>query len=368
MASSTLLNEQRLAGGVPLNPKTSAPKTYRFCNPAILHFGDPEREYQAAKSEAVMFDVSDRAQIELAGKHARQFLNNFCTNDIHRLGTGQGCEAFVTNIRGRILAHIFVFVTDGSVWIETNRHVEEALLAHFDRYLIIEDVQLHSRTDQFGELFVTGPDSAEKLSSLNIPANTLGLLEHTITHRGDYSLVTRRLDLLGQPGCVLSVDRTRLLDLWQELSASGIRPGGAEAFHAHRIESGFPLYGLDLTDDNLAQEAARTQLAVSYTKGCYLGQEPIARIDALGHVNRELRILCLNSTPAPDAGTVIRAENGREIGAITSSAMVPGEDRSVALGYVRSTHTKPETAVIVRADDREIPAKVFWHEQSTPNR
>ncbi len=368
MTSSALLNEQRLAGGVPLDHKTSAPKTYRFCNPAILHFGDPEREYQAAKSEAVLFDVSDRAQIEVAGKDARKFLNNFCTNDIHRLGTGQGCEAFVTNVKGRILAHIFVFVTDGSVWIETNRHVEETLLAHFDRYLITEDVQLHSRTDQFGELFVTGPDSAEKLSSLNIPVNTLGLFEHAIIDRGDGSLVIRRLDLLGQLGCVLSVDRTRLSNLWQHLTASGIRPGGAEAFHACRIESGFPLHGLDLTDDNLAQEAARTQLAISYTKGCYLGQEPIARIDALGHVNRELRILCLNSTPAPDAGTVIRAENGREIGVITSSAMVPGEGRSVALGYVRSSHAESETAVIVRADDREIPATVLWHEQSTPNR
>ena len=362
MAPSALLDEQRLAGGVPLDDKTSAPQTYRFCYAAILHFGDPEREYQAAKSEAVLFDVSDRAQIEMTGKSARKFLNNFCTNDINRLGAEEGCEAFVTNVKGRILAHIFVFVTDGSVWIETNRHVEEALLAHFDRYLISEDVQLHSRTDQFGELFVTGPDSTKKLSSLNIPSNTLGLLEHTISHRGDYNLVIRRVDLLGQPGSLLSVDRTRLLDLWQELTASGIRPGGAEAFHPHRIESGFPLYGLDLTDDNLAQEAARTQRAISYTKGCYLGQEPIARIDALGHVNRELRILRLNSTPAPEAGAVIRDENGREIGAITSSAMVPGEDRSVALGCVRSSHAKPETAVIVCADDREIPATVFWHE------
>jgi hypothetical protein len=153
-------------------------------------------------------------------------------------------------------------------------------------------------------------------------------------------------------------------NLWQELTASGIRPGGAEAFHAHRIESGFPLFGLDLTDDNLAQEAARTQRAISYTKGCYLGQEPIARIDALGHVNRELRILRLNSASALEPGVVIQAENGREIGEITSSTAVPGEDRSVALGYVRSSHAKPETTVIVRADDREISATVSWPDPS----
>ena len=87
MAFSALSNEQRLAGGVPLDDKTSAQRTYRFCYPANLHFGDPEREYQAAKSEAVLFDVSDRAQIEMTGEDARHFLNNFCTNDINRLGS-----------------------------------------------------------------------------------------------------------------------------------------------------------------------------------------------------------------------------------------------------------------------------------------
>ena len=364
MTSSALLNEQRLAGGMPPGDQTPVPQTYRFCYPAMLHFGDPIREYQAAKSEAILFDISDRAQIEMTGKDARQFLHNFCTNDIHRLDTEEGCEAFVTNIKGHILAHLFVFVTADSVWIETNRHVEETLLAHFHHYLITEDVQFYSRTDQFGELLITGLDSTEKLSALNIQANTLGLLEHTIIHRQGTCLVIRRVDLLGQPGFLLSIDRTRLLNLWQELTASGIRPGGAEAFHARRIESGFPLFGLDLTDNNLAQEAARTQRAISYTKGCYLGQEPIARINALGHVNRELRILRLNSASALEPGVVIQAENGREIGEITSSAAVPVADRSVALGYVRSSHAKPETTVLVRADDREISATVSWPDPS----
>jgi tRNA-modifying protein YgfZ len=299
----------------------------------------------------------------MTGKDARQFLHNFCTNDINRIGNGEGCEAFVTNIKGRILAHIFVFVNEDSVWIETNRFVEDALLAHLDRYLINADVQLHSRTDQFGELLVTGPQCADMLSSLNIQANRLGLFEHAPSPREGARLMLRRVDLLGQPGFFLMVDRQGLLKLWQELAASGIRPGGAAAFHACRIESGLPLVGLDLTDDNLVQEAARTQRAISFTKGCYLGQEPIARIDAVGHLNRALRILKLDSALAPEAGAAIRSENGTEIGTVTSSAPVPGAERSVALGCVRSGHAKAETVVIIRVNDEEIPATVCWHEQ-----
>ena len=363
MTSAALLDEQQLAGGVPVSDQNSARETYWFCHPTMLQFGDSQREYQAAKSEVALFDVSDRAQIEMTGKDARNFLNNFCTNDVNRLGSQAGCEAFITNIKGRILAHVFIFITDDSgVWIETTPNVQEALLTHLDRYLINEDVELHSRTGQFGELFITGPRSGEALSSFNLPASAIGLCEHAIAHRADGSIVVRRVDLFGQPGFLLSVDRTKLLDLWKELTAGGLSPGGAEAFHAHRIESGFPLYGLDLNDDVLAQEAARTQQTISYTKGCYLGQEPISRIDAIGHVNRELRVLKINSTLAAETGAVIKAEDGREIGAVTSSAMIPGEERSVALGYIRSSHVEPETAVIVSIGNNEILATVSWHE------
>ncbi|MCG8586219.1 MAG: hypothetical protein MI757_16045 [Pirellulales bacterium] len=366
MASTPLLKEQLLAGGVLVDDTASVPRTYKFCYPAVLHFGDPEREYHAAMSEALLFDLSDRAQIEMTGKDAQQFLHNFCTNDITPLEPGQGCEAFVTNLKGRVLAHVFVFVADDSVWIETTARAEETLLTHFDRYLISEDVQLRSRTEQFGELYLTGPTSGDKLSPLGIQSEPLGLLEQTITHHGDRIVVVRRVDVVREQGFLLSVDRTRLVSLWKELTKSGVLPGGAQAFHALRVESGFPLDGLDLSDQNLAQEAARTRRAISFTKGCYLGQEPIARIDALGHVNRELRGLRLSSLPPPEIGDGILAEDGRKIGVITSSAVVPGDDRPIALGYVRSSHVKPGTVVLVRVGDQETNATVFWREEPPP--
>ena len=365
MTSLELVKEQRRTGGVPRSVPTSHPDDDRIGFPAMAHFGDPEGEYEAVGSDTVLFDISDRSQIELTGTDARQFLNSFCTNDLLRMGDGEGCEAFVANIKGRILAHIFVFLNERSIWIETSRHAEKPLLAHLDRYLINRDVQFHSQTDRFGELFVTGPRSAERLSLLDIHSDDIAPLEHKIARRDQGDIVFRRVDLFEQPGIVLSIDRERIPDLWRELTASGIRPGGADAFHAHRIACGFPIHGIDLTDAELAQESSREQKAISFTKGCYLGQAPIARLNTRGHVNRKLRVFKFDSTSPPRTGAPIRTESGREIGVISSSAIVPGENRSVALGIVRSSHAHPESTVVVLINDREVPATVFWHEQPT---
>lgn len=338
--------------------EVGVPRTYRFCFPQVIHFGDPQQEYQAARRSAALFDLSDRVQIEVTGRDRQPFLHNFCTNDIKRLGPGESCEAFVTNAKGRILAHIFVFVCEDSLWIETAPGQAESLLAHLDRYVITEDVELHDRTDDYGELFLTGPRSISQLSVMDLLADFLEIHQHRIVQRNGHWLAVRRVDLLGQPGVFLSTARTQLAAVWKELVTAGACPGGAVAFHACRIEAGFPLYGLDLTDNNLVQEAARTESAISFTKGCYLGQEPITRIDALGHVNRELRGLRLDSEPIPVSGDVILSDEGREVGVITSSALVPGQDRPIALGLLRSRHAKPGTELRVRTGGVQVVASV----------
>ncbi len=113
MASSALLNEQRLAGGVPLDDKTSAPQTYRFCYPAILHFGDPEREYQAAKSEAVLFDVSDRAQIEMTGKDGKWLTDTGGHNVM--IATITSPDRFQTQPKGKHRGTAFFLIGERSL-------------------------------------------------------------------------------------------------------------------------------------------------------------------------------------------------------------------------------------------------------------
>jgi tRNA-modifying protein YgfZ len=377
------------------------------------HYGDPAAEYRTARSEAAVFDLSDRTQIELTGADRAKFLHNFCTNDVKRLEPGQGCEAFVTNVKGRVLAHVFVFAGTDSIWIETVPGAEEPLLAHLDRYLITEDAALHGRTAEWGELFVSGPLAAERrgsekgtgsgrpesaespddvhsfnhsqhtndahgrclspFRSANAPGTAiinLPLYGHVQTEAFGDTAAIRRVDLLGAPGFLLSVPRGRLADLWNALADAGMRPAGTAAFEALRIEAGMPLYGVDISDDNLAQEVGRTKQAISFTKGCYLGQEPIARIDALGHVNRELRGLKFASGPVPAPGTSVVAD-GKEVGRVTSSTVSFADGLPVALAYLRKGHVASGTQVAVDIDGTSVPATVFGlgeeHSTFTPH-
>lgn len=349
MADEPLLNAQKHADAV-------LPASITGC-PPVLHFGDPAGEYRAARSDAVVFDLSDRSQIEITGRDRAKFLHNFCTNNINALQPGQGCEAFVTNVKGRVLGHVFVFADDESLWIETVAGGGEPLIAHLDRYRISEDVDFHNRTGEIGELLVTGPGSARVLEKLGTPAASLGLYAHLRAVIAEIAVSIRHVDWLGVPGFLISASRDRLADVWRAFCEAAVDPAGSEAFHALRIEAGFPLYGTDISKDNLAQEVARTKRAISFTKGCYLGQEPIARIDALGHVNRELRALRLDARPA--GGAAVHA-GGQEVGAVTSSAVSPTDSGPLALAYLKTKHAAPGTQLTVDCDGRQVPASVFW--------
>lgn len=326
----------------------------------IANFGDPAGEYAAAGESAALFDLSSRAQIEMTGADRAKFLHNFCTNDIKKLKPGEGCEAFVVNVKGRVLGHIVVFAGAESLVIESVPGSQEKLLAHLDRYIINEDVQLHDRTGTLGELYLCGPKAVAVLHRLGIVVGELAPCGHTSGSIGGTAISVRRVDFTRQPGYLISAASDALGNIWDALIGAGAMPAGTEAFEALRIEAGMPTYGFDITDDNLAQEVARTTQAISFTKGCYLGQEPIARIDALGHANRELRMLKLSTADVPAPGSKMLSPDGKEIGAVTSSAYSFGDKRGVALGYVRVPHTKPGSQVVIAAADRQLPAEVFW--------
>jgi len=292
--------------------------------------------FRAAREDAVFFDLSDRIHVELTGSDRARFLHNFCTNDIKRLQPGQGCEAFVTSVQGKVLAHLFVFVAPDSLWIDSTPGSEDLLVAHLDKYLITEDVEIVRRSAEFGEVLVTGPRAAERLGEAGCDVSALQSFEHRMCELGGIRVAVRRVDLLGAPGYLLLVGRDSL-DALKNLLASRLPQGEVELFHMLRIEAGFPLYGIDISDNNLAQEVNRTAEAISFTKGCYLGQEPIARIDALGHVNQELRRLRFESgsVPAPGTPLVTDTPDAKPAGIITSSSLSFMDDRPIALAYVR---------------------------------
>jgi folate-binding protein YgfZ len=144
-----------------------------------------------------------------------------------------------------------------------------------------------------------------------------------------------------------------------QLSQAGVRPGSMDEFHALRIEAGFPWHGVDISEDHIAQEAGRTDRTISFNKGCYLGQEPIARLDAMGHTNRELRGILIAGDTVPQPGAAV-VRDGVEVGKITSAAWSPRRQAVVALAMLRVAAGAPGTTLQVPADGQHSAGTVFW--------
>jgi folate-binding protein YgfZ len=302
-------------------------------------------------SSPTLFDLAGWTWFRVSGRDAHKFLHNFCTNDIVKLPQTRGCEAFVTNVKARVLGHIFAFEASDeaggpAIDVFSFPGQEATLLAHLDRYLIREEVTLEGRSEATAMFLVSGEDQ----DSASTRPFDLQPFETRATVIGKSRAIARRLDLLGEPGLLLTCDRENSDHVCDVLCSDGAVLGSSEELEARRITAVLPVYGVDVTEDQLAPEVGRPW-AINYTKGCYLGQEPIARIDALGHVNRLLRGLRLSEEIAPPQGSLLLAED-KEVGAITSSA--PG----LAMGYIRSKFADAGTKVDVRLTSGNISATV----------
>lgn len=303
----------------------------------------------------ILFIDDTRSHIELTGKDRAKFLHNFCTNDILRLAAGQGCEAFMCNVKGRILGLITVVAGEDSLWLESVSGAAPGLMAHLDRYLIREDVQLADRSADVCEILLCGPQATAMLSSVvgETSLSTWPMYQSRIYGMNGIECRVSRVDWLGDPTWLLIVPRSESTAVVNQLEASGVVRGTPDLAESLRIDAGFPHFGRDISEEHLAQEVGRTVRSISFTKGCYLGQEPIARLDALGHTNRELRRLRSDSPLV--AGSVIRdVEGTQEVGVITSAAHAPSGTGSVALGYLKSRWTKPGTRVVVESAEATV--------------
>ena len=323
-----------------------------------VHFGSPHKEFLRARSQAAVFDLSRRGHVEVVGADRQKFMNGFCTADVLNLKPGEGCEAFVTNIKGKVVGHVFLFAGEQSLWLETVRDSVQPLMEHLTRYVISEDVDFLPKSEEVGELLVSGPSVESILAEVIGTVPELSLYGHQDVTIGERWVSLRRVDWLDAPGYLLCLPREGLGSLWTTLVDADIRPAGIAVFHALRILAGFPLYGIDISDDNLAQEVGRTKQTINFKKGCYLGQEPIARIDALGHVNRELRTLRFESTAVPIPGAKVSNADGKEIGKVTSYAMLPDDHVPIALGYLHRGYLDSGTKVTVDCEGEAVSAAV----------
>jgi len=302
----------------------------------------PPQDYRAAHESLAYAVLPRRTQIELTGDDRASFLHNLSTNHIKQLPVGQGCEAFLLNAQGKILFHVFIFATPTALVVETEPGQNERLLAHLDRYHIREKIELHDRTDAWSSLLLIGPQAEEWLVSQGAMRPSPGRLLHFATSIAGQSVWLRRNDIWGPLGIVVVAVPETIAEIEQCLTASHVPQCSADTLSVLRLENGFPVYGLDINEKTLPQEVARDAAAIHFQKGGYIGQETVARIDALGHVNRLLTGVQLAGTEIPPAGAELTHADD-VVGHITSAVWSPRLKAPLALAYVRRGHHTPGT-------------------------
>lgn len=309
----------------------------------------PRDALTAVSSGAALVDRSDRVRLDVAGPDRAQFLHNLTTNDVKRLAPGRAAEAFVTSPQGKTLGFVTLVACDDRILVLTDPGAAGPILPHLQKYGVFDDVTVRDAGPETFEFHLAGPRADDLLHAAGAELPEAGDFRHVATRAGDRSVHVLRESPLGAPGLTVIGARADAESVRAALTAGGgasvLDPATADAL---RIEAGTPAAGRDVTPDNLPQEVGRDARAINFVKGCYLGQETVARIDALGHVNRHLRGLLLEGGPGdePPAGSAIETQ-GKPVGVVTSSAYSPRRGRPVALGYVRTAHATPGSPVQV---------------------
>lgn len=311
-----------------------------------LGYGSLDREVDGVRRAAGILDVSDRAKIRVRGSDRVTFLDGLVTADVKVLRPGLSAYALVLDEASHVLGDLRITALDDAFVLDIEASQKNRLLATFAKQIVSDDVALED-LGFCGHIEVHGPLAPRLVSSvLGVDAHSLSVEEHTTFpldrhHRGYAS----RINTLGEYGYVIWAPGESLEVVWDALSRSGAVPVGREALDVLRIESGRPRFGVDMTEGTLALEVA-PEGVISFTKGCYRGQEVVARGVGIGQVNRRLRGLKIDGDVPPSHGDAVRVE-GEEVGRVTSGCWSPTTGWVIALALLRMDKVSPGGRIFV---------------------
>jgi folate-binding protein YgfZ len=323
-------------------------------------------EYSALHNGALFFDRSDRMRVRIAGPKAAELVTGMVTNDVSSLVTGEGQYAAALTPKGKIVADLRIFALDEALLIDTSAAAAAGWKEMVRKYINPRVAPYHDVTSELSDIGVFGR------SSRSIVSRATGIDDRELSALAPYSHITAPLDditirvarvpEMDLDGFEIFVPSESLGMLKNKLHAGGVLPGSSETWEIARVESGRPQWGADMDDSTLPQEANFDELgAISYTKGCYIGQETVARVHFRGHVNRFLRKLRFVTRPPPPTGAELVDESGKVIGDIRSVALSP-RFGGVALGMVRR-EILPGTTLQARWAGGECSVQVEQNEK-----
>ncbi len=321
-------------------------------------FGDSPSEFRALLSRCAVFDMSWQAKLVISGRDRVRWANGMVTNNIRDLAPGHGVYSFILTPQGRNQGDPVVYNRGDYLLATTDRAQAEGTTTVLKRYIIMDQVEIEDISDKLTSVGVAGPQAVERLSSVGIEVSSLepGQVVDTVWRESGISAA--RNTHPQWDGYEIWLARENVEKLWDALTSAGVEAVGSDALEMYRIVRGVPRYGVDLRERDLPQETGQEQ-ALSFTKGCYIGQEIVERIRSRGNVHRTLIGLEVQGEP-PQPGTKVVAD-GKDVGEITSAARVPlpeGE-RTLALGYLRREVANTGTTVQVGEQNATVRALPF---------
>jgi folate-binding protein YgfZ len=331
----------------------------------VVDYGDPAAEHTVLYESAGVFDLSFRGRICLTGADRARFLHGQVTNDVKRVAAGDGCYAALVTAKGKMQSDLNIYALEGELLLDFEPGLTSTVVERLEKYIVADDVQVVDVRPHYGLLSVQGPKAlsvvqrlelfpaapARPFQSLKIPEATLG--EMYLMNQSRFGIAGFDLFV---PVAALGAVADKLI---AAAKAAGGRACGWEALETARIEAGVPRFGIDIDDTNLPLECGLESRAVSYTKGCYIGQEVINRVHTMGHVTKELRGLRLadDLKSLPARGDKLLS-GGKDAGYVTSAAKSPALRANIALGYVRREAGAIGTELTVRGTSGESLARV----------
>ena len=294
-------------------------------------YTDAAAEYAALTTSAAVYDNSHLGRLKATGEDGLDLINRLSTNKVVDLEPGQGAPTILTTDRGRILDLIGVVNVDDYVLLLTSPGAQQQVIDWLDRYTIMEDLVVEDITSQDTMLSVLGPESAAILAQ-SAAVELDGLLPyHSILARiadHEVRIISRPLGEL--PNFDLLVSHDAAASVWESLIASGVTPAGEDAFQAMRMDYAVPVLGRELGDSYNPLEAGLIG-SIDFAKGCYIGQEVIARLDTYQKVQKHLARLKFSADAQVSQGDLLRSE-GRDVGLVTSVARIPTDGPSNRAG------------------------------------
>lgn len=325
-------------------------------------YGNEAGEYRAVRESAGVIDLSCRGKLRLSGREHVKFLQGMLTNDVVKLEPGKGVYAALLTVKGRVVSDMRLFKSTDSVYLDLEPGMNVTVSELLKKFRLSYKADIDDVTGSLGLLFVTGPKAHEVVSrALGASPEGAEQYDHSTAEFQGVPCFVARDDRVGLEGYDLIADNAVIGALWDRLVEAGadfsLQPFGHNAYETLRVEAGIPRYGADMDDTTIPIEAGIWS-ALNFEKGCYIGQEVVARIKWRGHVNRHLTGLILEGESLASRDDEIYSGE-KKIGRITSSVYSPLLQKPVALGYVRREFIDPGTVVSVKPPSLPpVPATV----------